>query len=106
MRSNTMDGPLRQASMARPAERWRLHWRHGETGRERDPQHRIYGPTLSTLQERIDVSGDRVGVEEARIPLDGRAVGADEELLEVPRDVGARHRRPQHDGRAAKSVEL
>jgi len=59
-------------------------------------------PPVEVLHERVDVVGDLVGVEVARVALHGGAVGADEELLEVPRDVGARHRRPEHDGRTAE----
>ena len=59
-------------------------------------------PPARSLQQLVDVAGDGVGVEVATVALDGRAVGTDEELLEVPRDVRAADRRPEGDGRGAE----
>mmetsp|Transcript_22800 Transcript_22800/g.61116 ORF Transcript_22800/g.61116 Transcript_22800/m.61116 type:complete len:235 (+) Transcript_22800:239-943(+) len=56
------------------------------------------------LEQRVDVRRDLGGREVAAEALDRLAVGADQELLEVPRDVRAAHGRPERDGRAAEAA--
>mmetsp|Transcript_11789 Transcript_11789/g.20154 ORF Transcript_11789/g.20154 Transcript_11789/m.20154 type:complete len:239 (+) Transcript_11789:204-920(+) len=58
----------------------------------------------SALHQRGDVGVNVAGREVTRVALDQLAVGADQELLEVPRDVRARDGRPQRDGGAAEAA--
>ena len=59
---------------------------------------------MRSLHEGVDVLGDVTHQEVAVVALDHVAVLVEQELLEVPRDVRARHGRPQRERRAAEAA--
>jgi len=56
------------------------------------------------LQQLLDVCGDVLCLKVLAVSLEGRAISRYQELLEVPRDVGATHGRPGDEGGVGHEV--